>query len=277
MAELSGKIAIVTGGSSGIGRATVQRFVEEGARVVIADIADRAGEDLAAALGESAVYKRTDVSKSADVEAVVAFAVSRFGDLDIMFNNAGLPEKKPEGLIDNDLSEFEKVMAVDALGPALGIRFAGRYMREKRKGVIINTASTAGFYSGYAVPIYRAAKAAVIALTQNAAVELGASGVRVNAISPGPIETPMFAGDQFTPEVTERINKMVTATLIDMQLLRRVGRPIDIANAVVFLASDRAAQITGHNLIVDGGASVGDKVDRNTLMQKGLAEIIGGA
>lgn len=268
MPELSGKRAIITGAASGIGRATAELFVAEGAKVVIADVCDQAGEKLADELGLCAAYLHTDVTKAEQVAAVVDFAVNKFGGLDIMYNNAGISDsmKKIE-FIDEDFKDFNKVLAVDLLGPMLGTKYAALAMRGQRAGAIINTASIGGLHAGFGMPIYRAAKAAVIQLTRMAAIELGPYGIRVNSISPGPIETPMAAAG-FPPAVAAKISEAASRMMGDMQILNRTGKPRDIANAAVFLASERAAQITGHNLIVDGGASVGDKIDRVRLMEQ---------
>jgi NAD(P)-dependent dehydrogenase (short-subunit alcohol dehydrogenase family) len=275
MGELNGKRAIITGAASGIGRATAELFVEEGASVVIADIADEAGRALARQLGSPASFFHADVSSSAEVEALVEHTVRTLGGIDVLFNNAGISEAMTKvDLLDEEFGRFGKVMAVDLLGPMLGTRYAGPVMRQQGRGVILNTASTGGFHAGYGLPVYRAAKAGVISFTQVAAIELGKHGIRVNCISPGPVETSM-AGAGFPPDVAQRIGQATSRLLTGMQILQRVGKPRDIANAAVFLASDRAAQITGHNLVVDGGLSVGDKVDRVTELQGEFQRILG--
>lgn len=262
--ELKGKVAIVTGGASGMGRETVRVFVEEGARVVLADIQEDAGRATAEQFGAEAAFCRADVSNKADVENLVAFAVKRYGDLDIMFNNAGIAGSLNRiALIDDEFEEFDRVMKVDLLGVMLGTKFAARHMCAKRKGAIISTASTAGFFGGYGIPIYRAAKAGVINFTQMAAFELGSYGVRINAISPGPIETPILGGQlNLSPEKAAKLQREMMDIMVAAQAMPRYGQALDIANAAVFLASDRAAQITGHNLVVSGGMTIGDPVDR---------------
>ena len=275
MAELSSKRAIITGAANGIGRATAELFVQEGARVVIADVADEPGRELARQLGPAAVFRHANVSSAADVEALVQFAVESFGGLDILFNNAGITESVSKvELVDETFERFTPVMAVDLLGPMLGTRYAGRVMKRQGQGVIINTASTGGFYAGFGMPMYRAAKAGVISFTQVSAIELGKHGIRVNCISPGPVETNL-PGAGFPPETATKIGKATSRLLAEMQILTRIGKPRDIANAAVFLASDRAAQITGHNLIVDGGLSVGDKIDRMERMGAEIQAILG--
>jgi NAD(P)-dependent dehydrogenase (short-subunit alcohol dehydrogenase family) len=250
-------------------------FVQDGARVVIADVADEPGRELARQLGPAAVFCHADVSSAADVEALVEFAVESFGGLDILFNNAGVTESVSKvELVDETFERFTPVMAVDLLGPMLGTRYAGRVMKRQGQGVIINTASTGGFYAGFGMPMYRAAKAGVISFTQVSAIELGKHRIRVNCISPGPVETNL-PGAAFPPEIATKIGKATTRLLTEMQILERVGKPRDIANAAVFLASDRAAQITGHNLVVDGGLSVGDKIDRMARMGAEIQTILG--
>jgi NAD(P)-dependent dehydrogenase (short-subunit alcohol dehydrogenase family) len=262
--ELDGRVAIVTGGASGMGLATVRRFLEEGARVVIADIQDDAGTALAAKLGANVAYRHADVSKAADMESLIAFTAERFGALDVMFNNAGIPgSMQRTDLLSESYEEFQKIMAVDVLGVMLGTKFAGRHMKAHGGGSIISTASTAGFYAGHGVPIYRAAKAAVINFTMNAAVTLGQYNIRANVISPGPIETPIFMpGVELAPEKAKALSKSIMDVMLEMQPLKRYGQAGDVANAAVFLASDRSAQITGQNIAVSGGVGIGDQVDR---------------
>lgn len=263
--ELAGKVAVITGGASGIGAATAKLFHQEGAQVVIADIDDDAGRQLAEAIGSGAAYCRCDVSRANEVEALVGHAVEHFGRLDVMFNNAGVSgDMRHIDFLDNDFADFTRVMSVDVLGVMLGCRFAGKVMAAQGGGgAIINTSSTAGFYGGYGLPVYRAAKAGVINFTCNAAIALAPFGVRVNSISPGPIETSMAAaGLDLPPERLERLNRDVMDAMIEMQPLKRYGQPLDIANAAVFLASDRSLQITGQNLAVSGGMGIGDNRDR---------------
>jgi NAD(P)-dependent dehydrogenase (short-subunit alcohol dehydrogenase family) len=275
LAELTEKVAIITGGASGIGRATAEMFVQEGARVIIADISDDLGRQLAYRLGDGAAFIRTDVSRAEEVDRLVTRTVETFGKLDILFNNAGISGNlQKTDLVDEEFEDFEKVLAIDLLGPMLGTKFAARHMRKQAHGSIINTASTAGFYAGFGIPAYRAAKAGVIAFTQMAAVELGSAGIRVNSISPGPVETPIMVGGQYSPELARELMQAASTILTEMQLLKRVGKPKDIANAAVFLASDRSANITGHNIVVDGGSSIGDKVDRTATMQRAFAQIL---
>jgi NAD(P)-dependent dehydrogenase (short-subunit alcohol dehydrogenase family) len=242
--ELSGKVAIVTGGASGIGRATAELFVEEGARVVIADVDVERGEDVASQLGAAAAFQRTDVSRPQDVRALVDLAVARFGGLHVMFNNAGIPGSMHQRFLDDDLKDFERVMAVNLLGVMLGSQCAARHMVDHGGGSIINTSSIAALRPGGGVMTYRASKAGVILFSQSLAIELGEHGVRVNCIAPGLIATGMTNYD-------------MAPVIRRMQPLRRRGTPADVANAALYLASERSAQVTGLVLPVDGGTSVG--------------------
>jgi len=243
--ELSGRVAIVTGGASGLGRATVELFVEEGARVVIADVDEQAGKELAGRLGGSAVFQKTDVSQPDQVQALVDLAVSRFGALHVMFNNAGISGARGGGFLEADLEDFERVMAVNLFGVMVGAQRAARQMvAQGGGGSIINTSSIGALLPGGGVMPYRTSKAAVVLFSKALAVELGEHGIRVNCLAPGLIETPMTKYD-------------MAAVRSRMQPLNRKGTPADVANAALYLASDRSAQVTGLVLTVDGGTSVG--------------------
>jgi len=242
--ELSGKVAIVTGGASGIGRATAELFVEEGARVVIADLDVERGEEVAATLGDASVFARTDVSDPDDVQALVDSAVARFGGLHVMFNNAGVPGASHGRFLDDDLADFQRVMAVNLFGVMAGSQRAARHMAKHGGGSIINTTSIAALRPGPGVMTYRASKAGVILFSQSIAIDLGEFGIRVNCIAPGLIPTGMTTYD-------------MEPVIRRMQPLQRKGMPADVANAALYLASDRSAQVTGMVLPVDGGTSVG--------------------
>lgn len=242
--ELSGKVAIVTGGASGLGLATVELFVEEGARVVIADVDSERGEEVARNFGEAAVFKRTDVSRADAVQELVDLAVARFGGLHVMFNNAGISSSMHGRFLDDDLKDFERVMAVNLFGVMVGTQRAARHMAKNGGGSIINTTSIAALKPGGGVMSYRASKAGVILFSKSVAIELAAQGIRVNCIAPGLIPTAITSYDM-TPVVRR------------LQPLRRRGTPRDVANAALYLASERAAQVVGVVLPVDGGTSVG--------------------
>jgi NAD(P)-dependent dehydrogenase (short-subunit alcohol dehydrogenase family) len=254
--ELAGKVAVVTGGAGGIGRASVERFVAEGARVVIADIDEGRGEELATELGDATAFRRVDVSQADDVQAAVDLAVERFGGLDIMFNNAGIGSKF-ERLIDNDLSDFDTVIGIDLKGVMLGTQRAARVMAERGGGAIVNTASIAAITGGAGPIVYRAAKAAVVQFSKSAAIDLAPHGIRVNCIAPGHIPTGITNYD-------------LGAVIRTMQPLQRHGQPADVAEAVLYLVSDRAAQVTGIVMPIDGGTSAGPPVTQLRDLMRGV-------
>jgi NAD(P)-dependent dehydrogenase (short-subunit alcohol dehydrogenase family) len=240
--ELDGKVAVVTGGANGIGRAMVEVFVDEGARVVIADLDDDSAYDVVAGLGDDAAFCHTDVSDAAAVQDAVDFAVDHFGAMDVMVNNAGIPSAFRR-LMNDDLRDFNRVMSVDLYGVIVGIQAAARRM--SAGGSIVNTASIAGISPGIGLMTYRAAKAAVIHISRCAAIELAESGIRVNVIAPANISTSINAAFDTKSIVSK------------LQPLQRLGTPLDVANAAVYLASERAAQVTGMVLPVDGGTTAG--------------------
>lgn len=277
--QLQDKVAIVTGGASGIGKAAVELFVAEGAKVVIVDIQDDRGEALASSLGDCASYKRADVSDAASVEDAVSFAVERFGGLHVMYNNAGVVGSQGVNVFcDNQFENFSKVMAVDLLGPMLGAKYAARHMSRHGGGSIITTASIAASCAGYGLPEYRAAKAGIVALSKSLAIEFAQYNIRVNTISPGAIPTEIFtqpsAGLGIPLDRVEEVVAASVAALMDWQALKRPGRPRDIAEAALFLASDRSAFVTGIDLLVDGGASLPDKVNRAAILDRTVAELL---
>lgn len=261
--ELAGKVAIVTGGAGGIGRATVELFVREGARVVIADINDEQGENLAKELGDAAFYQRVDVSKAEQMQALVDIAVERFGGLDIMFNNAGISGAQYPRFLDDDLGDFDRVVGINLFGVMSGSRCAGRYMSKHGGGVILNNASIAGLLPGQALMTYRATKAAVIMFSKSLAIDLAEYGIRVNCLAPGHIRTGLtaFSMPGMSAEQIERVKQAISPAFDSNQPLKRHGKPEDVAQTVLFLASNRAAQITGVVLPVDGGITAGDPVN----------------
>jgi NAD(P)-dependent dehydrogenase (short-subunit alcohol dehydrogenase family) len=251
--KLDGKVAVITGGASGIGAATVRLFVEEGCRVVIADVQDDKGARLADELGQSAAYLHADVSRESDVSGAIAHALSRFGRLDCLYNNAG------SGGVSGPIAEipvdaYDHTMGVLLRGVFLGMKHAAPIMKRQGSGSIVSTASVAGLQAGYAPHIYSAAKAAVVHLTRSVAMELGESGVRVNCICPGGIATPIFgAALGVSGAEADRVAETMKALLATFQPIQRAGVPEDIARAALWLASDDSSFVNGHALIVDGG------------------------
>lgn len=257
MARLDGKVAVITGGTSGIGRRTVELFVAEGARVVLTGRQDDKGEALAAELGDNALYLHADVRNEADIKAAIDLATDRFGRLDCLFNNAGAPGiAGPVEQIPAD--GFDTVMAVLVRSVVLGMKHAAPVMKAQGCGSIISNASIAGHRTGYGPHAYSAAKAAVIQLTRSVAMELAESGIRVNSISPGFIATPIF-GRSFGLSVEEADKSLASMAKVSAERtpLRRAGLPEDIARAALYLASDDSAFVTGHDLVVDGGRIAG--------------------
>ncbi len=252
--RLQGKVAIITGGTSGIGRRTVEVFAREGASVLIAARREKEGLMLANSLGDSIDFLKTDVSLEADVKAMIEYTVDRFGRLDCLFNNAGCPA--PVGKIETiPLKGYEEAMSVLLGGVMLGMKHAAPLMKSQGSGSIINNGSVAGLRAGYSSSIiYSAAKAAVIHLTKCVAMELGESNVRVNSISPGGIATGIFGKALGLPtEEAEKSTDIMKQALAEWQPIRRSGMADDIAMAAVFLASDESTFVNGHDLVVDGG------------------------
>lgn len=257
--RLENKVAVITGGASGIGEGTVRRFIAEGAKCVIADIQNDLAEELAGELGKNASAFCVDVAEETQVEEAVKFAVSEFGSLDIMFNNAGiLGSVGPISEIDGD----GWLRTIDVLLNSVfyGIKHAARVMIQQGSGSIINTASTAGVRAGLGPHVYTAAKHGVVGLSQSVATELGPHGIRVNVIAPGGtisgLTARLVTGDH---ENLEKASSIIGAH----NPLRRAGRPEDIANAVLYLASDEASFTTGAVLVVDAaGETIADRNHR---------------
>ena len=261
MLSLERKVAIITGGTSGIGAHTAALFVEEGARVVIAGRRRERGEQLARALGESALFAPTDVTVEADVKAMIGQAMTWFGRIDCLVNNAGTGSQWV-GIAEVDLDRFDAAIAVHVRGALAAMKHAVPIMAAQGSGSIITVASVNGVRAGLGGLYYSVAKAAAIHLTRCAAVELGEKGIRINTISPGPIATGIFgkaAGldDDEADANPEYAEAAIATVLPRWQPLPHVGHPDDIAQAALFLASDAARLVTGHNLVVDGGICAG--------------------
>lgn len=256
--KLEGKVAIITGGASGIGEASVRLFVENGARVVIGDIQDEKGARLVEEVGTDATaYKHCDVSQEREVESLVAFALEKWGRLDIMFNNAGIMGKAlTKEVATMDMDDFDRTMSVNARGMTLGVKHASKAMLHANiKGSIICTASISGISGNVASVAYTMSKHAIIGLLRAASSDLGKHGIRVNCISPAGVITPLVMNHirelMSNSSVTEQQAQQfcdATSTLAGHSL-----SAMDIAHGALYLASDDAAFISGHNLIIDGG------------------------
>lgn len=251
--RLAGKVALITGAASGIGKATATEFINHGATVILADIQHERGKAAAAELGASATFIPCDVTQESDIAAAVDLAVAKHGRLDVMHNNAGISGTLTFAVADLDLAGFDRTMAVNARSVVAGIKHAARVMVPRRSGCILCTASTAGLMAGLAPLDYSVSKAAVMGAVRSAAAELGRHGIRVNCISPHALPTPfgIEALNRIMPEVeARRAAEMIEAT---GELAGTVCEAEDMARAAVFFASDEAKYISGHNLVVDGG------------------------
>ena len=275
VSRLPGKVALITGGASGIGEGTVRFFAREGASVLIADIQDDQGARLAAELGARVAYVHTDVSHEADVQSAVAEAVRRFGRLDCIFNNAGFGGVG--GRIESiDIAGFDQTIGVLLRGVLLGMKHAAPVMKRQGGGSIISTASVAGLTAGFGPHVYSAAKAAVIQLTKTVAMELGEHNIRVNCICPGAIATPIFGkGLGMSAEQAEAIVPQMKGILENVQPIKRSGLPEDIAQAALWLASDDATFVNGHALVVDGGLTGGHSWSQSQFRRAALRQALG--
>ena len=255
--RLEGKVAIVTGAASGIGRGTVDLFVAEGAKVIAADIQDDKGARIEEDHKGAAHYVRCDVSVERDIEAAVAAATEHFGRLDCLFNNAGTGgARDPADAVTAE--GFDSVLHLHVRAALFAMKYAVPAMRARGGGSIISTASVAGLRAGYGPVLYSIAKAAIVHMTHVAAAQLGASNIRVNCICPGLIATNIFAQGLGLPSqlAETRIDAIAEASKFS-QPIPRGGRARDIAEAALYLASDGASFVTGHALVVDGGLTLG--------------------
>ena len=251
--RLEGKVAIITGGASGIGEASVRLFAAEGARVLIADVAADRGQALASELGEGVHFRRADVAVEDDVRACVEEAVERWGRLDCMFNNAGIGGVV--GPIESlDMAAYDATMAVLLRSVFLGAKYATPVMKKQGSGSIISTSSVAGIASGYGAPVYSSAKAAIVQFTRSLSIELGRDGIRVNALCPGNIATPIF-GEAFgmSHDRAVAFAEEIKPHLAEMTPIPRSGLPMDVAEAALWLVSDASSFVTGQSIVVDGG------------------------
>lgn len=262
--ELTGKVAIVTGGASGLGEGLTRRFCAEGAKVVIGDVDSDGGAALAAELGPNATFTEADVSDLDQVSRLVSTAVEQFGGLHVIVNNAGISGTMHRRFLDDDLADFERVMAVNVRAVMAGTRDAARHMKEHGGGSIINMTSIGGIQAGGGVMTYRASKAAVIQFTKSAAIELAHYEIRVNAIAPGNIRTAIVrkaaAGEDL--EKLEQFEAKIRQQMRDDRPLKREGTVEDVAEAALYFATDRSRYVTGTVLPVDGGTVAGKVVAR---------------
>ena len=251
--RLDGKVTIITGGGSGMGRIAAEMFAKEGARVVVADFSEASGEAAVAAVraaGGEATFVKADVSNEIDARGMVQHAVATYGRLDALYNNAGIMPEADHSVIDTDTDTWDKVMAVNVRGVFLGCKHAIPQMLEQGSGSIINIASFVAIL-GCSVPqdAYTASKGAVLALTRSLAVQFAGRGVRSNAISPGPIETPLMMDWLLKDEAAKQLR-------LNRNPSGRFGKPEEIVNVGVYLASDESKWTNGSNFVIDGGITV---------------------
>lgn len=255
--RLDGKVAVITGAASGIGRGTVDLFVREGASVIAADIQDDKGARIEEETKGKARYMRCDVSQEGDIEAAIAAAAKHFGRLDCLFNNAGTGGAR-DGADGVTAEGFDAVMHLHVRAALFGVKYAAPLMRKAGGGAIISTASVAGLQAGFGPILYSIAKAAIIHMTKVTAAQLAADRIRVNCICPGLIATNIFASGLGVPsQLAETRLDAIADAAKNSQPIQRGGRPRDIAEAALYLASDGADWVTGHALVVDGGLTLG--------------------
>ncbi len=256
--RFQGKRAVVTGGASGIGRATALRLVEEGAQVLVGDLDATGGQELADTSNGRIRFQRTDVTQASEIEALMR-AADEAGGLDVVFNNAGAAGSRDK-IDDISPDDWDRTMSLLLRSVAMGIRYAAPLMAKRGGGAIVNTSSVSALGSGYAPTAYSTAKAGVLHLTKVAAADLARHNIRVNAVVPGFIATNIFTSALgLEGEQRDKGNAVIGAIAANAQPVKRAGRPEDIAAAVAYLASDDAAFVTGTHILVDGGMLIGTR------------------
>lgn len=252
--RLQGKVAVITGGASGLGAATARRFIEEGAKVVLGDIQDQLGMETAAQLGVDATYQHCDVTVEAEVAALLDAAVAAHGKVDVMMNNAGVVGARGP-VSQTPADEFARTIDIHLNGTFYGMKHAARVMQPNAAGSIISLSSVAGVQGGLGPHAYAAAKHGIVGLTKNVAAELCRYGIRVNCIAPGSTATPMVASARLDDH--QAMEDVVAVLASQSPIAGRPGMPEDIANAALYLACEESGNTNGHCLVVDGGLTNG--------------------